>query len=510
MKKKTLYILTIAIMSSINLSSIYANSDDVNIVNNLLDKEKIELELKKDTPFNNFRREILKEYEDKNITVKNDDPNGPTSIAGDELTYYNTQGDFLGTGDVKLTHNLSRVEAKEIVGNVKKGTGYAAGDVMFFQLEEPKVDIKSSSIAFDYKNKKGNLNNVEGKIDRNYIQGKELILDGGEYTLIDGVLTRSSGEKPPYYIKVDKVVVNDEKAVLTNPEFVVMGKVIYRMKEYVVNLKKGNERERREGSSWFPFKLRYSTKKGVTLGYNFDHKLADKVFLYGEFRYATRKDFHNIYGITWENGNSTLKLESGKYEDKNNRWLKKEYSFVYDYQKNLGKSPYTLKIHNEYGLWKEDKIRAHHLEHNFSIMREPIYFDKGKNLSLYPSIGYKILKDNKPDITKKGIYYSATLVNKFSPVTIGYMGYHYTRTDAKNTLFKYGENDFSKEFSLGVGVNITPIDRIIVASEFDASKAMSLQNLDYYWYHDFKFMESQLRYEQKNKKISLHFNFYDF
>lgn len=509
MKKITSSLLGAVVLAALINPTVYANSSDVGLVNRVFDKEKEYQDSLKNTPLNNFRREITAQYKADGLEVKANDPNGPLTLEGDRVTYNTVDGDYEGQGNMKVTHNFSRVEAEEIKGNTKAGQIKIDTPAEFLQLADPKVDLKSGTTEYDYQTRKGKLTKVEGRIDTNYVKGEVIELDAGNYTMYDGIITRCSSEKPPYYIEADKVVVTPELATFYNPRFILYGKTIYKQDKYEIKLNQPRQGHRKDSPS-FPFKLRYSNDNGVTLGYFYDHKLMDKLFAYAEINYSTKRDFHNIYGVTWENGPSVTTVESGKYEDNDNRWLKKKYSFMYNYGRRIADTAYSFNFFNEYGLWREDGIEAHHREHNLTLWRDPIPLDRSGDLQFYPSVGYKIIKVDVPGGDKKGLHYSGVLVNKFNPKVVGYLGYHYSRTDAQNTVFKFGENDFSKEVSLGAGVQITPLDRIIVATEFDASKSMSLQHLDYYWYHDFKFVSSELRYEQKDKRVSLHFDFYDF
>lgn len=49
----------------------------------------------------------------------------------------------------------------------------------------------------------------------------------------------------------------------------------------------------------------------------------DNVKAYADLKYTTKHDMRNIYGVAWNNAGSTFKVENGKYEDDDDRWLEK-------------------------------------------------------------------------------------------------------------------------------------------------------------------------------------------
>ena len=108
------------------------------------------------------------------------------------------------------------------------------------------------------------------------------------------------------------------------------------------------------------------------------------------------------------------------------------------------------------------------------------------------------------------MYYDLTLLSEFNDDLVGYVGYHYSRVSQENTLFDYGLNDYSKKLSAGLSYTIDDKNRIVVATGYDASDGLKMRDLDYYWYHDWHCVQTELKYEQKEDKWSLHFNFLNF
>ena len=51
----------------------------------------------------------------------------------------------------------------------------------------------------------------------------------------------------------------------------------------------------------------------------------------------------------------TFKIENGKYEDDDDRWLEKNIAYVYNYGSRIGDTPLSFNFYNEYGLWEENK-----------------------------------------------------------------------------------------------------------------------------------------------------------
>ena len=100
--------------------------------------------------------------------------------------------------------------------------------------------------------------------------------------------------------------------------------------------------------------------------------LADK---YADFKnILLSMIMRNIYGVAWNNAGSTFKVENGKYEDDDDRWLEKNIAYVYNYGSRIGDTPLSFNLYNEYGLWEENNIKSWHREHNLSLHHDPIKF----------------------------------------------------------------------------------------------------------------------------------------
>ena len=84
--------------------------------------------------------------------------------------------------------------------------------------------------------------------------------------------------------------------------------------------------------------------------------------------------------------NASYELRYGSYEDSDDKWIKKEPSFVYKYARPLGKTHLNYSFDVEWGRWhkKENDITSTHRYYGLTLSRDPIFLGGGWYIS--PSI----------------------------------------------------------------------------------------------------------------------------
>ena len=87
-----------------------------------------------------------------------------------------------------------------------------------------------------------------------------------------------------------------------------------------------------------------------------------------------------------------------------------------------------------------------------------------------------------------------------------YLRYTYSATNAKNSLFSYDLDDYSRKFSFGVSWAFTDRDRIVVGQSFDVETRRQ-EDIDYYWFHDMHCAQLILRYRAKRSTWNVSMQF---
>lgn len=484
----------------------FADDTDVEILNFVEDERKQQREDAKNIAIKQFKEELDAEYEKDGIVIENPE-NAPIIFEGNDIMYNSITGEVFGKGDVKITQNYSRMTTNNAEGNLNSGDVNIPEKAHMMQVENPTLDINSDKTKYNYNEKTGVMENLKGRIDNRYVSGKQVEFYPDYYIIYNGTMTRCPAKKPDYYFSADKIeIYPDDHMVAYNAKFFIKGQVVYQTKEYTTKIGANSDGQ----NNWMPFRVRMNNEDGLSIRYKWDTELADNVEAYADFNYTTNHDMRNIYGVGWHNAGSSFNIENGKYEDDDDIWLEKEIAYIYNYGQRIGDTPLSFNFRNEYGLWKEYGTKSWHREHDLTLYHDPIRLDSNGKVRLFPRIGYKLVHEDYDDSNYNSLYYDLTLLSEFNDDLVGYVGYHYSRVSQENTLFDYGLNDYSKKISAGLSYSIDDKNRIVVATGYDASDDLKMRDLDYYWYHDWHCVQTELKYEQKEDKWSLHFNFLNF
>ncbi len=485
---------------------VFAADTDVEILNYVEDQRRMARDKEKNKAINEFKAEVDAEYAKDGIEIT-DPQNAPIIFEGNDIMYNSVTGEVYGKGDVKITQNYSRMTTDDANGNLNTGDVDIPAKAHVLQVANPTLDVNSEKTKYNYKQKTGVMHDLKGRIDNRYVSGEQVEFYPEYYVVYNGTMTRCPAKKPDYYLRADKIeIYPDDHMVAYNAKFIIKDTVIYQTDEYRTKIGTNSDNSK----MWMPFTFRVNDEDGLVIGYNYNKSIAKNVGVYADLKYTTKHDMKNIYGIGWHNAGGSFNIEGGKYEDDDDRWLTKDIAYIYNYGSRIGDSPLSFNIRNEYGKWKEGNIKSWHREHDFSLRHDPIRLDKDGKFRLFPSMGYRLVYEDYDDSNYNSLYYDVTLLGEFNDKLVGYAGYHYSRVSAENTLFKYGLEDYSKKVSAGLSYSIDDKNRIVVATGFDASDNLLLRDLDYYWYHDWHCVETEVKYEQKKDKWSIHFNFLNF
>ncbi|MBR0061881.1 MAG: LPS-assembly protein LptD, partial [Selenomonadaceae bacterium] len=70
----------------------------------------------------------------------------------------------------------------------------------------------------------------------------------------------------------------------------------------------------------------------------------------------------------------------------------------------------------------------------------------------------------------------------------------------------FNRDDYSRKFQAGVSYWLTPKDRVVIGVKWNADNH-SVEDVDYYWYHDLHCSQAVVRWRGKRKKLEVHWEF---
>lgn len=482
----------------------YADSTDVDLLNYIQDQKDYERRQMENKELIDLRADINKEK-----FIRPIDPAKPVPIIfeGRDISYNSKNGDVYAKGDVKVTHEYSRLTTDLMTGNAQSGDVVIpdkahmaqAGDLA---AKKPNVVMDGYKTQYNYNTKKGKMENANGFINDEHVWGKKMEFYPEEMIIYNGSVTRCPAKVPDYHMTADKIEIwPDDHMVAYNAKFWIKNKLIYEKKRYIAGIGKNAS-----SNNMIPMHINYSSNDGLHINYYYDKYLTNNIKAYIDFNYYTKHNLRNVYGVQWAEGKASVRLEDGYYEDSNDVWIKKEPTLIFNYNTRIAKSPYSFGLSSEYGKWDDDIKSSWHRSETVSLSRDPIKLGSPK-IRLYPDIGYTWTHESYQNSQSNNLYYDATIMADINPRLVAYTAYHYSRSTTQNSVFDYGYDSYSKKVTAGLSYELTKKDRIVVANEFDASNGMNLMDNDYYWYHDFHCFYTELKYRAKRHEWHIKFDF---
>ncbi|WP_196604660.1 LPS-assembly protein LptD [Pectinatus haikarae] len=482
----------------------YADDTDIDLLNYIQEQKDYARQHRENKELKELRADI-----DNEKFIRPLDPSKPAPIIfeGNDISYDSGTGDVFAKGNVRITHDYSRITTDSMSGNAKSGDAAIPDKAHMAQsgdlaAGEPNIVMDGYNTTYNYNTKLGKMENVKGSIDTEQVSGKKMEFYPEEMIIYDGSITRCPAKKPDYYMSADKIEIwPDDHMIAYNAKFWIKGQVIYKKDRYITAIGKNAS----DKNSTIPVHVNYDSDDGLHINYYYDQNLNEKIKAYIDFNYYTKHDLRNVYGLQWADGKASVRLEDGYYEDSNNVWIKKEPTMIFDYNTHIANTPLSFGFSTEYGKWDDDIKSSWHRSHSVSLSHAPINLGSPK-IRLYPNIGYSWIYESYDSSNSNNFYYNATVMADISPKLVAYTAYHYSQSTTQNSLFDYGYDDYSKKVTAGFSYELTDKDRIVIANEFDAGDGMKVMDRDYYWYHDFHCLDMELRYREKRNSWHIKFN----
>ena len=426
----------------------------------------------------------------------------PVAIEGDDLFYDQRTGDVYAKGAVKITElDAKRFTTDEARGNLKQQEVSidGKGRIVSVTPGEPPLYMDGYKIVYNYGKKTGRLENVSGKVGGLHIAGRRIELYPERVLVFDGYETKCSAEKPDYRLSGDLIEIFPEhEMIVYQAKFWVKDKILYTRDEMHVDISPGAKQKQT-----LP-RVGYDSDNGAWISYRFSYELLPRVDAYFLFRYYSRINARNIYGLEWSNGGSRFAVESGHYEDEDNRWIRKSPNFMYSYSNRIVGGPFRYTLSLNRGKWKYRDFESIHTEYEAYFSRDALEFLP--TWKLLAGIGYNVTYEGLNHSRIDGLRGDATIIHDMGPDWTAYVGYHYNRKTSQNSLFDYDLDSYPHKLNFGVSWAFTERDRFLFGQAFDA-RAHKQKEIDYFWFHNMHCAELILRYRAHRKTwhVSLQF-----
>lgn len=425
----------------------------------------------------------------------------PLTMEGDDLSYDERTGAVYAKGNVRITElDEKSFTTDEANGNLKTQDVDIVGKAHMLQLtpQAPRVKLDGYKTEYNYGTKTGKMENISGKVDHQYIKGERAEFYPQEVIIYNGTATKSAAKKPSYYIKAKKIEIwPNHKIIMHDVNFFLGSTLLYHKDKTESDIGPNAK------SPVYP-SVGYGSDDGIWIKQSFTKTVAPNITAYADMKYTGHYAFRNVFGMGWQNGDNSSRLEYGYFEDGNNHWIKKEPTFVYTYSHHIGSWPISYGLSYELGRWYNNNITSTHSYYGLSLSRDPIHFYR--NMTLYLNTGYSITRESYNTSKVQGSSYDITLVKDFNERWAAYTGYHYSKSNSKNSLFDYDTDDYSRKFEAGFSYRFSDKDRFVVGQNYDIDNE-KIKDVDYYWYHDMDCAQFILRYRGKRHTWHVGFQF---
>lgn len=425
----------------------------------------------------------------------------PIAFEGDDLAYDERDGSFVAKGKVDILQlDAHRFQGEEISGNIRTQDIYVPDKAHILQMTpgQLRVTLDGYKAHYNYSQKTGSLENGRGKAGHHYITGKRFEFYPDKLIVYQGTDTKCGAEKPDYHMSAEKItIIPNDRIILENMAFWIRGTKLFSRRHYESRMDGS-----KDATSYLP-RVGYNTDNGVSLSWNLSQPVAKNVEMDETIKVTARQGWRSNYELAWNNGSMKTGVRYGHYEDSDDKWIKKEPSFFWNYGDRIGRSHFSYTLGTEYGRWYNKGIRSNHKYYSAGIGYDPIAFDR---YTLYLHTGYDITMESYDDSRVAGMTFDSVLTRDFDERWAAYAGYHYNKNTTKTSIFDFNKDDFAKKLEMGFSYRMTDLDRFVVGSRYDLDGGR-WADVDYYWYHDMHCSQLILRYRSLSSQWKVSWQF---
>lgn len=428
----------------------------------------------------------------------------PMALEGDDMYYDQTTGDVYARGDVRATSiDYRRFETEEARGNLKNEEIQVDGKAHILQLTpgQARITMDGYRVVYHYGKQTGRMEEGRGKIDSYYFYGRRFEFYPDKIYVYDGWQTRCGAKNPDYRLSGDLIEIYPGNEILVyKAKFWIKDNIFYSRDYYRIGLGPNEENKPQ-----FP-RVGYNSDDGFWIAQGFGISPWRRVSLFADLKYYTKHGYRPVYGVSWSNAGSSASVQYGYYKDGNENWIKKEPTFIYSYGQQIGKLPFNYSLSFEGGRWTNKGITSTHTYYGISLSPHTLKIGGRNDWRLSTSVSYGITKESYNHSTVKGFSYGAMMIKDFGVNLSVYAGYHYSKSTTQNSLFAYGNDDYSDRFDYGASIALTPRDRLVVGQSMDTMTG-TVRDTDYYWFHDFHCVQLIVRRRAKRDSWNVSMEF---
>ena len=480
--------------------AVYKSSTDTGA--DILDYIENRRRLERENRLNEEQRQLMKDASQIKAHLRQPWEQGqpvPVAFEGDELTYDEQTGEFTAVGKVDIVQmDARRFQSEEATGNTQEQVVRIPDKGHMLQLtpNAPRVTLDGYHTVYNYGSQTGTMEDASGKAGNHYVSGKRMEFYPDKIVIYDGTQTKCGAKNPDYHLSAEKIEIWPGKLLKMYNMTYWLGKTkIGSRKYYEQDLTKADD-------TLYP-RVGYNSENGVYVEQDFRFPFNEHFWGNLHAHIETKQKVRSNAGFAYANRGLLVEGLYGYYSDSDNVWVQKEPGLAVNYRQRIGTSPLNYHLNYEIGHWRANSVASTHQKYEIGLGRDPIIFH-GWLLFLHTS--YTITKESANRSTVRGMNYHAVLGKDFDQKWAGYFGYHFTKNNAKNSLFRYSLDDYSKKLMTGLSYRMDNLDRFVVGLSYDTEN-MTLKDVDYYWYRDIHCSQLVLRYRAKRKQWQIGWQF---
>lgn len=425
----------------------------------------------------------------------------PIVIEADKLYYSEQTGDYIAQGQVHITRDVDQVFSEKISGNSQKGEVKAEETATLLQ---PGLSLTGSNIHYNYQSRTGEMDAVNGTIEKIFVGGKTVSIVDGKVTVHDGTVSGCPAEKPHYYVGADRVEIWPGDKLIAYKTRIVIGEMtILSIPKLEKSLKPQDT-----ATSLMP-RITYDSDDGLMIGQYLSYPVGNQVALYTDLRYFTERGFEPQFGMTAQGKGYTVDAFRGSEKNADDEWIKKEQEYRFALKpERIGKSPLTLQFSASAGEWTEGAISGWRRGYAAYMSADPIKLSDSLSLKLgtgYENIYYGYNR------TYNDIWRFDANLDWKTKRTDAFLGYSYRHQtiQPEYVVYEYDEIDVPRELRAGFLYQVDTKNKLGMSVIYDMDKSRP-DEVKYTWRHNLHCVEAEMSYETKEDRLTLNMTVVNF
>lgn len=413
--------------------------------------------------------------------------NVPVVVDSRDLTYNNTSGDILASGDVNITQGTMSITADAIRGNSKTHVIETDGTMRIVDPTQ-KMDLYGTQVTYNYQERTGTLNNAKGRVQQEFVSGSQIEMQPDKTIIEHATTTKCPAKHPCWHVEAHNAqILPDGTVVADDATFFFRNKALYHTSHY--------ENDPNEDKQLYIPSPGYNSSDGFYI----EQDLEFPIFTKGlsailDWGYYSKHDFRAIGGLQYRWNGQAVRILTGDFQDSDDEWIKKKIEYQWEmFNRRIGNSKFHYRFDVSHGLWKGAGKQSWHDEYNVYLSHDPIALTKTLTLDL--GVGYQIIQESYDDSTMNSLIYDAVLTNEFSKKFKVWTGYHYIEEGER--LFRYEEPDLEKEWRSGFRYSWNKKDAIGMQIRYDISDGSLFEKL-YFIEKDLHCWKAKISYRDRS------------